>query len=468
MALVAEREPLAKLADRDSLALSPEQEARLAELDQSFTAACQRFQQTLDAIKATFAALSDERRQELAQKQLLAGKDDRGLVRDLGAFAKSEVALLHTLVLADKVQLLLTLPEVLLARQSAVGEAELNRQVQALRAALQDPHQDPRGPAQTLYQALIAPLAADLEAAGVHTLMVSLDGALRYLPLAALYDGQQYLAERYALSVFTDAARDNLKQAPTPQWSGVGLGVSLPHRDVGPTRHAFGALPTVPAELKGIFRGASADNPAAVLPGRYFLDADFTPAILRKALRAPVLHIASHFSLQPGNESQSFLLLGDGSALELRQLRTDNYDFGRVDLLTLSACETAVGGRDAQGKEVEGLGTLAQAQGAKGVIATLWPVADASTGLFMQQLYRLRVDQGLSKAEALRQAQLAFLRGDAAGAPAGDTDTRQPVRLSGEPATAGDDSPGRFTPDPQHPYAHPYYWAPFILMGNWL
>jgi len=96
-----------------------------------------------------------------------------------------------------------------------VGETEINRQVQRLREALQNPKQDPTEPAQALHRALITPITADLEAAGVRTLMVSLDGALRYLPLAALYDGDRYLIERYALSVFTDAARDKLNPPPS-------------------------------------------------------------------------------------------------------------------------------------------------------------------------------------------------------------------------------------------------------------
>lgn len=104
-----------------------------------------------------------------------------------------------------------------------------------------------------------------------------------------------------------------------------------------------------------------------------------------------------------------------------------------MNLLTLSVCETAIGGQQASGQEIEGLGTLAQKKGAKGVIATLWSVADESTGQFMQHFYRLR-KQGLTKAEALRQ----------------------------------DQPEGSYTPDPGAPYAHPYYWAPFILMGNWL
>jgi CHAT domain-containing protein len=262
------------------------------------------------------------------------------------------------------------------------------------------------------------------------------------------------LVERYALTVFTDVARDNLKQPPPANWKGIGLGVSQAHGE-------FSALPTVPAELTGIIRDESAKETTGVLPGHRFLDAQFTPSILRKSLGYPVLHIASHFRLQPGNESMSYLLLGDDTHLELRQIRTDNYDFKKVDLLTLSACQTAVGGQNAQGKEVEGLGTLAQKQGAKGVIATLWPVDDASTGLFMQHFYRLRQDQHLSKAEALRQAQLTLLRGAGGPTPA-ETDRGEVIRL-GKAGQTPD-----FPADPARPYAHPYYWAPFILMGNWL
>ena len=446
-----------KLTELDAFDLTPEQEARMQALEAELKVAYQSFQQALTGIKTAFSQLGDARREELARRQLLQGKDDRGLVRDLG----EGVALLHTLVLEDKVHLLLTLPEVLLARRASVGEGAINTQVQRLRQALQDPRQDPRPAARALYRHLIDPVSADLDAAGIKTLMVSLDGALRYIPLAALHDGERYLVERYALTVFTEVARENLKQRPSADWMGIGLGVSLAHEGVGPTRHSFSALPTVPAELEGIIRREWDEDPDGVLPGRYFLDARFTEPTLRKALRYPVLHIASHFSLRPGNESMSFLLLGDGSTLQLRQIREDNYDFGNVELLTLSACETAVGGRNAKGREVEGLGTLAQLQGAKGVIATLWPVADASTGQFMQTLYRLRQEQGLTKAEALRRAQLSLLNGSDPERPCGPS--RGPVSFSGEG--------GETEQTPlDHPcrYSHPYYWAPFILMGNWL
>ena len=433
--------------------LTPEEQARLAALRPQLDAATAAFNQAVDAIIAAFQNLSAERRAELTQRQIELQSDNRGLVRDLGA----QVALLHTLVLDEQLHLLLTLPQVLLVRTVPVKAADLNGQIQTLRAALQDPHRDPRPAAQALYRHLIAPVAADLDAAGIKTLMVSLDGALRYVPLAALHDGDRYLMERYALSVYTAAARDKVPVRPKPRWTVAGFGVSREHP-------GFAPLASVPGELAAIVRAAP-DEPG-VLDGQRQLDQEFTETRLRDGLRRPVVHIASHFSLQPGNETQSFLLLGDGQHLPLDQIRA-RYDFGSVDLLALSACQTAVGGQNAQGKEVEGLGTLAQKQGAKGVIATLWPVADASTGLFMQHFYRLRQEQGLSKAEALRQAQLALLRG--ADRPAESKPASDPDRgLTVQPAPTGAAPPAAFAPPPGARYAHPYYWAPFILMGNWL
>ena len=115
--------------------------------------------------------------------------------------------------------------------------------------------------------------------------------------------------------------------------------------------------------------------------------------------------------------------------MSLADVGTMENPFGGVDLLTLSACDTAIGGTGANGKEVEGFAVLAQRKGAKAVIATLWPVADASTNELMQAFYRIRESKkGMTKVEALQQAQLALLHGSA--------------------------------------YSHPYYWAPFILIGN--
>jgi CHAT domain-containing protein len=313
-------------------------------------------------------------------------------------------------------------------------------------------------------------IAAELEADRVETLMVYLDGALRYLPLAALHDGQQWLAERYALAVYTAVKDDNLKDPRLPHWQVAGFGVSSGHTAVGPDRRNFAALPGVARELDGIIQDPPLHR-TGFLPGRVYLDPDFTHDALNAALgnaRYPVIHLATHFALGSGDDD-SFLLLGDGSPLTLRDLRRQ--PFAGVELVALSACDTAVELTAYAGREVEGLGTVVQQKGAKGVIATLWPVADASTGRFMQELYRLRVDRGLSKAESLHQAQRAFLRGtgtDPAPAPAGPPAKPAASLAPGRDATPFPASAPPYTPDPARPYAHPYYWAPFILMGNWL
>jgi CHAT domain-containing protein len=135
-----------------------------------------------------------------------------------------------------------------------------------------------------------------------------------------------------------------------------------------------------------------------------------------------------------------------------------------VELLTLSACNTAMGG-ESNGREVEGFGELAQKQGALAVVATLWAVSDESTGKLMQEFYRLRTaTPGMTKGEALREAQLALLRGQVKKGEGGTADQRT-SKAVGTGANASGQP--QFKYDPDRPYAHPYYWAPFILIGNW-
>jgi CHAT domain-containing protein len=157
----------------------------------------------------------------------------------------------------------------------------------------------------------------------------------------------------------------------------------------------------------------------------------------------------------------SFLLLGDGSRMTLAQIRT-KLNFNGVELLTLSACETALGDDSVahHGVEVEGLGAIAQQAGAKAVLATLWPVADGSTALLMRAMYQAHKTDHVDKADALREAQLALLHGTVQAEGAGKAQ-RGLARMDSVPAS------GSFVVDPRAPFAHPFYWAPFILMGNW-
>lgn len=193
------------------------------------------------------------------------------------------------------------------------------------------------------------------------------------------------------------------------------------------------------------------------------LDDAFTVDSMKDGLRKhfPLVHIASHFQFRPGDDTQSFLLLGDGTHLPLSDIKRQNNLFGGVDLLTLSACNTGIG----DGKEVEGFAIIAQRQGAKAVVATLWPVADDSTGLFMRNFYRLREQEKLNKAEALRRAQVMFIEGEGSETPKNpQKDGAEQVKSQAGEEVKGGEAASRA---PEAPYAHPYYWAPFIMIGNW-
>ncbi len=338
--------------------------------------------------------------------------------------------LLQFLSSEQQVRMILTSAEQQVSYKVALSRTELNRQLLDFHAVLQDPTQDTRELGQALYQALFAPLASALQAAQAQVILLAPDGPLHYIPLAALHDGEQYLAERYALVRYTAAVRDSLLVKPQAQWRAVGLGLSQAMGDFNP-------LPTVERELDGIIKQAKNDA-QGILDGHIYLNQDFNQDNLKAVLAQDwsVLHIASHFVFKPGTEQASFLLLGNGEHLSLAQVRAD-YRFDHLDLVTLSACDTAVGASG--GQEIEGFGALAQQQGAKGVLATLWPVNDDSTGMLMQQFYRSRVEQHLTKAAALQAAQKAFIH-------AGDS-------IEGQAALP-------------YFYQHPYYWAAFILMGN--
>jgi CHAT domain-containing protein len=335
-----------------------------------------------------------------------------------------------------------------------VTRSQLEQRIQAFRQVLQNPRADATAPAKALYDILIGPVAGALHDAKATTLMLALDGQLRYLPFAALHDGHAWLAERYAVDLYTTAAPAALTATPAPKWRAAAFGSTA-------GGEGFSPLPAVRAELEGVVRDPGMKTQGA-LPGVIRLDRNFTAAALRTALREKqnVVHIASHFAFRAGDANASFLLLGDGKRLTLAEMASPDYRFDQVDLVTLSACETALSGDDNFGQEVEGLGTLLQGQGAAAVLATLWSVADDSTAKFMRALYAQREQRGLSRAQAVREAQLMFIRGGAASA----ADDAQ--RGASRPGDAG--AVAAFAADPSRPWAHPYFWAPFVLMGNWL
>lgn len=443
-----------EIVRKQKAGLSAAEESELRQIGAELGAARESFVLFLDELLNDMNQLDDKRRAQVETRQRDVERVEQ-YQDDLRALGPG-VVLLHYVALPDKVLVILSTAEAQTGYASVIEQGVLNRKIQSFREALQSPRDDPRALGQELFKALLGPLAADLKQMQAQTLILSLDGALRYVPFAALHDGEHYLVENYRITMVTQAADVRLAVAPsgTPgKFAGLGLTQQVP---------GFEPLPAVREELEAILK-------TGPLRGEIHLDQEFTAERMKQLLadRVAYLHVASHFVFKPGTETDSFLLLGDQSRLSLRDLRVSGFNFRGVELLTLSACETAAGGgADANGREVEGLGVMAQQRGAKSVLATLWPVADSSTAILMQNFYRLRGGAAkTSKAEALRQAQLALLGGQH-GEPAQPPGAAEKQR--GATRTKGANDAPRFVPDPKAPYAHPFFWAPFILMGNWL
>jgi CHAT domain-containing protein/predicted DNA-binding protein YlxM (UPF0122 family) len=336
-------------------------------------------------------------------------------------------------------------------RKYEISEEDLNHKVALFARVLRDPTQDPRPLAQELYKIVVGPVQEDLDQARAQIIVWSLDGVLRYIPMAALYDGRNYLVEKYSSVIVTPASMLHLRDQPEMKHlSAVAMGISRKYED------DLNPLPTVISELKNIVSDPQIEDANGVLPGSILLNGQFTERGMEDRLNGQpqVVHIASHFVLEPGDANRSYLLLAGkdkasaGYHLTVAEFRDNqNLNLQGADLLTLSACETGMGGnKAANGEEVEGLGEVAQQdKGAKAVISSLWKVYDTSTGALMADFYKRWASGGgnVTKVEALRQAQLDLLEG----------------RIK----------PALDFADPSAPtsFAHPYYWAPFILTGNW-
>lgn len=441
-----------KLKEQKALGLTPSQESRYTELEADIRVGRLAFMSFQEDIRKDYFAQGIERAVELAKKDIDLDSQDR-----ISGFLESlevDAALLTYLVGENSLRILLTLPSAPpIAREANISASDLRHQVYAFRTLLQNPDSDPMSAAEELYRSLIAPVEADLLQADTQMLMLQLDDVLRYVPFGALHDGDTYLIQRYALSIYTPAAR-RLTQTKQPKnWRIAGLGFAKGTQD-------FLALPYVFEELNAIVKESDKHDPVGVIEGIVRVDDDFTSNTLSDILLADeynILHIATHFVFRPGTINESYMVLGNGEQLSLNDLRLGNYPFFGLDLITLSACETAMGGRNSDGREVEGFGTLAQNRGAASVIAALWPVADVSTAYLMVRFYSLWENEGRTKAEALRQAQLDFL------------DVRldeSEERLDFSDVGLGDI--GEQVSDYTELLPHPYFWAPFILMGDWL
>ncbi len=293
-----------------------------------------------------------------------------------------------------------------------------------------------RAPAQQLYQWFIAPIEADLQARGVTNLAFVLAAGLRSLPLAALFDGEQLLIERYSLGQMPSLSLTDTDYRPLQDLSVLAMGAS--EFDEQPP------LPAVPLELQLVA--------GQLWPGQQFLNQDFTANNLKAARNQGaygLVHLGTHGEFQPGRLTESFLWLGN-EKLPLTRLRELSLNQPPTELLVLSACRTALGDREAE----LGFAGLAVQSGVKTAIGSLWYVSDTGTLAIMANLYA-QLRQAPIKAEALRQAQLALLRGETYFA-------------NGQLVTATHrfDVPPSLLAPGRVDLSHPYFWSAFTAIGS--
>jgi CHAT domain-containing protein len=325
-------------------------------------------------------------------------------------------AVIYPVPLHDRLELLVSIGSEMRQFTVPVSEAALRREAVALRRLLEKrttyqylPH------ARQLYDWIIRPMEAMLTNAGVDTLVFVPDQPLRSIPLSALHDGHDFLVTRFAIA--TAPSLTLVEPRPLSLRTARVLASGLTESVQG-----FPALP---------YAGTELDELATFPASEVLRDRKFTEANLERELREnsfAIVHVASHAQFD-ADSRRSFLLTYDGRMTIDRlesSMKSSRYRDEPVELLFLSACQTAVGDERA----ALGLAGVAVKAGARSALATLWYINDQASSLLVAEFYRQLGQPGVSKAEALRRAQRKML---------GD------LR-----------------------YRHPGYWSPFLVIGNWL
>ncbi|HEY9599618.1 MAG TPA: CHAT domain-containing protein, partial [Cyanophyceae cyanobacterium] len=293
-----------------------------------------------------------------------------------------------------------------------------------------------RRSAQQLYQWLVKPLESELQARKIDNLVFLLDSGLRSIPIAALYDGQGFLIERYSVSLMPSLSLTDTRYHDIRESQVLAMGAET-FADQKP-------LPAVPLELSLIA--------GKLWQGKSFLNNAFTLENLeaqRQQTPYGIIHLATHADFQPGAPDKSYIQLSNGK-LRLDQLPQLGWNNPPLDLLVLSACRTALGDEKAE----LGFAGLAVQAGVKAALASLWYVSDEATLGLMSEFYE-QLQTTPIKAEALRQAQLAMLHGR--------------VHIQSDQLFNDRGSlplPAALTGLGTKQLTHPYYWAAFTLVGN--
>jgi filamentous hemagglutinin family protein len=287
--------------------------------------------------------------------------------------------------------------------------------------------------AQKLYELLIAPVQPTLRSQGITNIMFVPDATLRSLPFAALHDGQNFLIQQYSLALIPSFSLTQPRYINLQKARILGMGAAT-FREQEP-------LPFVPVELATIT--------AKLGQNRRFLNESFTLNNLnlqRHQQEFEIIHLATHARFQAGNPDNSYIQLWDNRLLlpQMRQLKWNNPP---VELLVLSACQTALGDEQAE-LGFAGLGVEA---GVKSALASLWRANDKGTLGLMVAFYQ-HLQTAPIRSEAIRQAQIALIEGQ--------------VRVAAGKLRLWDGTAVELPETADTDFSHPYFWAAFTLIGN--
>ena len=332
--------------------------------------------------------------------------------------ADPNAAIIYTLVLEDRLSVILHLPGQPLQHFSTeVSAGEVRDVAKQLRQQLVIRSQRQYFPlAQQVYSWLIGPARKAIDSSSVETLVFVLDGPLQNIPMASLYDGNRFLIEDYAVALTPGLELLNPKVWDASNLSVLTAGITKGRQGLAP-------LPYVEKEIDEINSNISDHT--------VLLNQKFTQEALSQRLKSttyPIVHVATHGQFGSTAE-ETYLVAWDKliHVQEISQMLQANLGSREgIELLVLSACETASGDRQA----VLGLAGVAIKAGARSTVGSLWAINDEATSHLVGYFYERLTQPGATRAGALREAQLKLLQ------------------------------------NPQ--YQHPVYWAPYILLGSWL
>ncbi len=336
-------------------------------------------------------------------------------IRPLDNLGKKTAAI-YPILLSDRIEILLSLSDGLKRFTIPVSDTKIDKEVRLFRHNLENrTTREYLRQAQNLYQWLIAPLQNTLNQQQIDTLIMVPDKSLRTIPMAALHDGEQFLIEKYAIGNTPGLNLIDPKPLDKKEINILTTGLTESVQGFSPLPHVASEL----ANIQNTFGGT-------LLQDNKFLLDDVEKELKQNSFN--IVHIASHGQFK-SNAKDNYVLTFD-NRLSMNKLKNliglSKFRNNPIELLTLSACQTAAG----DDKAALGLAGIAVKAGARSAVATLWFINDEATSGLVSEFYRQLKQKSVSKAQALKNAQVYLLQNKL--------------------------------------YKHPYFWSPFLLIGNWL